>query len=763
MLRKKLFRTMGRYKAQFISMVIMIALGVGIFLGFNMEWYTLDQDANKTYEATGFADYRIISQRFFTQDDLDAVLAIPGVKDATRFLRLNAAVEGSSDLLGLTVTTNPAVSGIYVTSGAAYDPDIEGFWLSDQYAEKNGIRLGDELTLTYGAAMGTIRITAPVAGLAKSSEYMICLQDETQLMPDYNSFGFVYMPPAMLDRVMPVEAYTQINLISELDKDELVPLIDAALGQTNIVLSKDETVSWAETQGEIQEGVTMGSVLPVLFLAIAVLTMVTTMHRLTASEKTQIGLLKSLGFKDRRILWHYTAYGLTIGLVGSVLGIGIGCGLCWFIMNPDGAMGTYVDLIDWTLYAPFFCWLVIAAIVGFLTLISYLSVKSMLRGTAADALRPYSPKRVRPLLLERTGLWDRLGFGARWNLRDSLRHKSRTFMTLFGIVGCMVLLVGALGMNDTAQSFVTVFFDEATAYENKINLTVDETAAGDNTAALELAETYDGDWAAISSVQLGGKAVGLEIYHVPHGMIEFLDQDLNRVTLSDDGVYICDRIAKANDLEPGDTLTFSPYGSSETYQVPVKGVLRALSESIILSDAAAERLGIPYAVNTVYTNETEVPTGGLISSVQTKRSILDSFDEFMELMITMIIMLVIAAVILGIVVLYNLGIMSYTERYREMATLKVVGFKNRQIGRILIGQNLWLTVIGVLIGLPAGVGVLQYLLDALASEYEMKLTLGPLTYLVSISLTFGVSLLVGWMIARKNRRINMVEALKGVD
>jgi putative ABC transport system permease protein len=126
----------------------------------------------------------------------------------------------------------------------------------------------------------------------------------------------------------------------------------------------------------------------------------------------------------------------------------------------------------------------------------------------------------------------------------------------------------------------------------------------------------------------------------------------------------------------------------------------------------------------------------------------------------MIWLLVIAAVALGIVVLYNLGVMSYTERYREMATLKVVGFKNSKIGRLLISQNLWLTVLGILIGLPAGVGVLQYLLTALASEYEMKLALGPGTYLVSILLTFGVSLAVGLMVARKNRSIDMVAALK---
>ena len=760
MLRKKLFRTMGRYKAQFISMVIMVALGMGVFLGFQMEWYTLDRTSTKTYEATGFADYRVLSDAQFTREELEAAAAIPGVRDAARFLKVNVAVKDDTDLLGLSVTSNPKVSGIYVTSGEAYDPEAKGFWLSDQYAAKNGVRLGDELSLIYAAPFGTVELTAPVLGLAKASEYMICLQDGTQIMPDYNSYGFVYTSSAMLRESMGTEFYTQINLISDLSKEEIVPLIDKALGRTCLVLSKDEVVSWSETQGEINEGVTMGSILPVLFLAIAILTMVTTMHRITASEKTQIGLLKSLGFTDRRILRHYSAYGLAIGIAGSILGVGIGYLLAWYIMNPDGAMGTYVDLIDWTLYVPGYCWIVLAAVIGFLTLISFLSVKSMLRGSAADALRPYSPKRVRALALERTGFWKRMRFSGRWNLRDSLRHKSRTGMTLFGIVGCMILLVGALGMNDTARSFVTVFYDEATAYESKLNLSTDETG---NEAALALAEERDGDWSAVSSVQVGDAPVGLEIYHVPHGLIHFIAKDMSELTLAPDGVYICDRIARDNGLAPGDKIRFSPYGSNETYEATVLGILRSLSESVILSDEAADRIGIPYAINTVYTRQTGIEAGGVISSVQSKQNILDSFDKFMELMNAMIFLLAVAAVVLGLVVLYNLGVMSYTERYREMATLKVVGFRDRQIGRILIGQNLWLTVLGVVIGLPAGVGVLKYLLTALASEYEMKLTLGPLTYAVSILLTFGVSLLVGWMIARKTRNIDMVEALKGVD
>ena len=174
----------------------------------------------------------------------------------------------------------------------------------------------------------------------------------------------------------------------------------------------------------------------------------------------------------------------------------------------------------------------------------------------------------------------------------------------------------------------------------------------------------------------------------------------------------------------------------------------------------AEKAGIPYTVSTLFTDETEIAQNQHILNSQSKKSIIDSYDTFMELMNVMVFMLVIAAVILGIVVLYNLGVMSYTERYREMATLKVVGFKNRKIAGLLISQNLWLTVIGVIIGVPAGYGVLKYLLTALASEYELKLVLGPATYLVSVLLTFMVSLIVGLMVARKNKHIDMVAALK---
>ena len=507
----------------------------------------------------------------------------------------------------------------------------------------------------------------------------------------------------------------------------------------------------------MNEGKTMASILPVLFLAIAILTMVTTMHRICASDKTQIGTLKALGFKDRRILVHYSAYALMIGVIGTALGIGIGYGLGWFIMNPDGAMATYIDVPSWTLYAPRFTWYVLIAINAFLTVIGFLSVRKMLKGTAADALRPYSPKRMKHLRFEETKRFKRLGFGTKWNLRDCVRHKARSLMTLFGIVGCMVLLVGGLGMKDTMDAFLDVFYEKAINYTTRVNLDEEHMTLEEGKA---LAESLEGDWAAGLAIQIGDKGYSLEIYSVTRDKVRFADTEMRIVPLKDDGAYICARIARDYHLKAGDSLTFSPYDSNERYTVPVAGVLDSMTEGIVMTEAFANRTGLDYTVSAVFTDEKEIPDSPHILNKQSKQSIMDSFDTFMDLMNKMIWLLVAAAVVLGIVVLYNLGVMSYTERYREMAMLKVVGFKDSKIGRLLISQNLWLTVLGILIGVPAGIGILQYLLTALAAEYELKLTLGPATWLVSVLLTFGVSLLVGLMVARKNRHIDMVAALK---
>ncbi len=795
MLIRKLFRTAWSYKAQFISMIIMMTLGTGVFLGFNMEWYTIEYDTARFFRDTNYADYRLYAPAGFSADDLEKIAGIDGVDAATRFLSVNLDLKGKANKsLALDVSENFTVSTFVVMDGEAYDKNGDGFYLSDKFAAANGYHLGDELELSFQG----IDFSGKIAGLIKSGEHMICVADKNQMMPDYNTFGYAYISPAKLrdvlrkklEQTVTVEqkkagvpdsiiserlddiltdkaideaenkAYAQINVLSGLDKQTLEEAVKNALGKTIMVTPKEDHVVYKEAMGESEEGKTMGSVLPVLFLAIAILTMVTTMHRVATKEKIQIGTLKALGFRNRRILRHYTSYGFFIGLAGTALGAGLGYLICKVVMSENGMMGTYFDMPDWTAATPFFCYPVMLGTILLLALISFLSVHRQLRGTAAEALRPYTPKKMRKTLLERTKLWNRLGFGTQWNLRDLSRHKSRSLMTLFGITGCMVLMVGGLGMRDTMAGFLNLLDKDISNYATKVNLADN----ADSTKAKLLADELEGDWESICGISLDGDTVSLEVVHNPHQLYNVINENNRRIDLSDEGVYLCLRLKDRAAV--GETITFSPYGSKDTYTVKVAGYNRSvMTEGVTMTDALADRLGIDYTPTAIYTDKMtdDIPSSDLIVGKQDKAKLMETFNSFVSIMDSMVIILVVAAAVLGIVVLYNLGVMSYVERFRELATLKVLGFRNKQIGRLLISQNIWLTVIGVIIGLPAGVGVLNWLLVALAGEYEMKLMLGPLTYCVSILLTFGVSLLVGLLVSKKNRKIDMVEALKDAE
>ena len=753
MLLKKLLRTAWKYKAQFISMVIMVAIGVGIFVGFNMEWKSIEVDTGKFFEQTLYADYRLYNTAGFSKKQAAAVQAVEGVDAATRYLTVNVGIQDSTKQLALNVMEEPTVSIPYLIEGEPYDSAGDGIWLSDTFARKNGIALGDEMTLTYSH----FKFSGRVVGLIKSGEQMICLADENQVMPDFNQFGFAYISPKKLKSVILLDYYPQINVRSGLDKATFEERVNKALGRTTLMTSKNEHVPYMESRGEMEEGKTMGSILPVLFLAIGVLTMVTTMQRIAANEKVQIGTLKALGFRDRRILRHYTGYGLFIGLMGAALGIALGYGVCGMIMSENGMMGTYFDMPDWKNVMPGFCWPLLAVIILALTAISYLSVKRLLRGTAADALRPYTPKTMKKSGLEKLRLFAHLPFGARWNLRDLVRHKSRSAMTLIGVIGCMILLVGGLGMQDTMNGFLDTLDHKISNYATKVNLSDNAK----NAAAIDLAGELDGDWEADEGVNYNSKTVTLQVFDASHDKIRFVDKDNQLIRLTDEGVYLCLRLADTAAI--GDTISFSPYGSEETYQARVAGYIRSsMVECIAMTADYADSLDIPYTINAIYTDvpQADVAASSQVSGTQDQKTLMDSYDSFMDIMQAMVLLLVVAAVVLGIVVLYTLGVMSYVERSRELATLKVLGFRDRKIGHLLISQNLWLTILGVAIGLPVGIGVVAVLLKALAGEYELFMVIGPVTIIFSIALTFGVSLIVGWMVARKNRRINMVEALK---
>ncbi len=784
---KKLLRTAWHYKSQFISMILMVAIAIGIFLGFNMEWKSIEVSTNRFFDLTGYADYRIYNTSSdkplgFTADDLAYIKTIDGIDSATRYFggvtvidsnaKYDSENNASLDLCVIEDYGNP--TKFVIMDGEEYSSTSDGFYVSDKYANHYNYKVGDEITIKYGS----YSLTREIKALIKSGEHMICVnEDNQQMMPDFSVYAYIYTTPSVLKSMLGADIYPMIMVQTDrTDTNKLQSEIKSGIGDTFTLVSKEDDVSYKESRGEMEEGVTMGNFLPVIFLAIAILTMITTMQRITVNEKTQIGTLKALGFKNRRILAHYTSYGLFIGIVGSIIGVLLGFGVCYIIMNPNTFMGTYFDMDLWPIGIPLFTIFVIIGIILLLALITYLSVRKMLKGSAAESLRPYVPKKHKALFVEKLKKFEKLSFSTKWNLRDIFRNKMRSLMTVVGVAGATLLLIAAFAFKGTFDDYLNTLENVTMKYETSITLKTGTT----NEEALDLAKTLKGDYMAGSIININNSDEYLyfQIINNDNNLYGIVDSKGKEIDVNNNGVYISKRVQKEDKINIGDIITIKSTINNKNYfyDAKVEGVITSFATKSILATNSfvdnnlkenTSKEVYSYTISTIYSKMTKTEIDNLnnniIQTMSTRTELIKTYETFMELMNTFIIILVVAAILLAIVVLYNLGVMSYFERYRQLATLKVVGFKDKTIGKILINQNIWLTLFGIIIGIPLGIACLYILVNLLTADYELNIVIGPVAWILTILLVFLTSLLVSLLVARKNKKIDMVEALKGVD
>lgn len=748
MLKRKIIRTLLNYKAQMISMLLMIILGVGIFLGCNIEWYSIKTNRTNYYEDTGYPEYRIYKDSF-SLDELQYVKDFSDVKYATRALTVLGSLNNNTYLMLNVLEDCQNIKPFYI-DGEVYSNEADGIYLSDLYAKENNIKLNDYLDIE---AEG-FKIHEPVNGLIKSSEYLICLKDSSQLLPNYKEYAYCYLSPKMITKYLGQAFYNTIYASSKLSTSDFEAEALNALGASITVLSYQDETGYSGSNGEIEEGKTMALLIPTAFILIAVLTMVTTMARISTNERIQMGVLKSLGFKRKKIARHYSLYGLIIGTAGTLIGCVLAYGIAYYIINPKGPMSTYLDFPSWHLYMPWYGVLIVILLPITLGIISYLIVNSELKGTACETLKPKREKAVKASHIEKTKFFSKASFQTKWNIRDMLRHKARTIMSIIGVLFSTVLIFACMGMRDTVIDFKNTLYNENYNFENKLIL----NSQISNTKALDLASKYEADYEANIAIKLNDRTVVLSIINNSRNLLGIIDEKGNRLELKDGGVYVCRRI-KDDGYKINNEIDFNLYGSKEIISSKVIGVCLSMTEGIYMTENTANELGISYKIQTLYTN-LNVTVDSNVSSITTKTELLSAFNTMMEMMDSMIWILILASAILAVVVLYNLASLGYIEKIREMSTLKVIGFTNKKIAKILVVGTIWITVMGLIIGLPLGAYLLDILLRALAGEYEMNMAFGYLSYIVGIVVPFLVSLVTIYLISKKTKKLDMVSALK---
>jgi putative ABC transport system permease protein len=585
------------------------------------------------------------------------------------------------------------------------------------------------------------------------------------MVPDFSSFGYACLPA----KAFPSPEMMKYNtLLIKTDKAAsasatatLEDEINSALnGKYSVFLERKDHLSVSMFENEIRQHKMMGDIFPVAFLLIALLTMATTMTRIVANQRTQIGTLRALGFKKSVIMRHYISYGFFLALLGAATGLAAGPLSLPYLFYPS--MSGFYTMPEWKpAYDPSFLW-ISAALVLLCAAVCRLVCGGILRENPSDTLRPKAPKIFRHGFIERTRLWGKLGANAKWNIRDASRNRARSLMAVIGVFGCTSLVVCALSMNDSIEDLKSWQYETVNRYESKFIL--DENATPEQTDEIKKAVNGEALMEREVEIKANGrkKSVSLLIRD-NNDLIRPTGIDLRPANLPANGISVTLKTAEALGLKRGDTFEWQIYGGgneskkngevAEIYRNPA-------NQGITMSREHFESQGLKFRPTAIITAEKTSRNYEGVDSVISTADSKAGWDELTEAMYIMVYLLITAAAVLSIVVLYNLGLLSFTEMTRELATLKVMGFKSGMLRELLLTQNLWFSAIGFALGVPGGLKLCNIIVSFSGDEFDFPVSLHLPTLLISFAFTFGLSIFVNLLFSKKIRRLNMVESLK---
>jgi putative ABC transport system permease protein len=336
-------------------------------------------------------------------------------------------------------------------------------------------------------------------------------------------------------------------------------------------------------------------------------------------------------------------------------------------------------------------------------------------------------------------------------------------MAIIGVFGCTALVVCALAMHDGMEDLKTWQYETVNHYESK--LTLNENATPEQIDSIMAA--VHGEAVQEGSIEIrvnGVKKTGILLVMDHVTLIQPTNTQLRSIALPADGVSISMKIADTLGVRQGDTIEWHIYGVEGWTQSRIAAVYRAPAEQgLTMTRAHLESLGMTFRPTAILSAETAAAQLDGVDSVTSTAESMAGWDDLTDAMYTMVYLLIAAASVLSIVVLYNLGLLSFTEMEREMATLKVMGLKSRRLRNLLLTQNLWFSAIGFALGVPGGMQLTKVIVSMSGDSFDFPIYLHGLTLTISFVFTFGLSVLVNLLFSRKIRRLNMVESLKAME
>ena len=533
----------------------------------------------------------------------------------------------------------------------------------------------------------------------------------------------------------------------------------------------------------------IGEVFPILFFIVAALISLTTMTRMVEEQRTEIGTLKALGYGKMSIAGKYLNYAMTATIGGSIFGVLFGEKIFpYIIITAYKIMYTHVPDVVIPYNMKYGIWATVAAVLctGLATL---LACYKELAAQPAVLMRPPAPKQGKRVFLEYLPfLWKRLGFIWKSTIRNLIRYKKRFFMTVFGIGGCMALMIVGFGLRDSIFSIGTLQYEELQLYDGMIILNTD----ADEEDRKDL-ETYLEEEKEISAVSKGYlKKTNVKKGNEKKEVYLYAPLDLEKnkdflvyrdrrthetYELGEKDAILTEKAAKALGIKKGNKLSVESQDGEFT-EITITNICENYMEHYLyLSPELYEEIyGKPVEENNIYfkmKDLDEKKLGAIGENILEKRAALnvsytynmeERLDEMLESLDIVIVVLIISAGLLAFVVLYNLNNINITERKRELATIKVLGFYDNEVSAYVYRENILLTLIGTVAGVLLGSLLHRYVITTVEIDSVMfTRIIENISFVYSALLTFGFSVFVNVVMYFKLKKIDMVESLKSVE
>ena len=763
-LRKKLLRDMTRAAMQFLSIIALCALGTFAFAALDgtarMTRVTLDT----YFEENNLADYWITLPSA-DRTSLDKVAAVPGV--AT--VRARASADLETTLPGDVSVSVTAYDGAMdintplLREGALLEEnDRRGCLVEERFAIAHGLVPGSRL----GVKLGGQEYTFIVRGVVVSPEYIVV---SNGIVADPNAYGYLLINACAME-TLPL---TQIvaTLDGGADSDAVRAAIEAALPDA-LVVDRSSHQSTARANNDAQMFENMTYIFPVLAYAIAALIVMTTLSRMIDNQRMQMGTLKALGFSARQIRNHYLSYALVPSALGALLGTLVGHYTLPFLLW-DALIGQNEMPYQLTppISVPAWCMTGLSVVLSMgILLYSY---RASARETTAALLRPKPPKDGRRILLERiTFLWSRFSFNTKMIVRNLMRNKLRSFMSFVGILCCTMLIITSLGLQDSVTRMSVNYYTKTLSYDLRANLT----------GEVDTAESYERrlDAGAVECIMEksvsvradgGTRTVMLTVLRDDQQM-QNLGKDETFVALQTGTAAVTYKLTKTLNLKIGDTIRLYLPGDDEPAEFVIGQIVHNnVSQGVYLNRTTWESLRkgefTPTAIQIRGPGErclTQLDAMDEVDDIDYPAEQIGDMTRMLETLSSVFTLLTGIALALAFVICYNMGLMNFVERTREYATLKVLGYHQKEIRRLILRENRMVTLSGVLLGIWPGIMLVDVILHSCEPEsgyYPGSPALQSIV--IACVVTYCFSELIQRLLTRKVQKIDMVEALKSVE